>query len=749
MPGSNIHNEQFRLAAAFVNYTGKSIFLTGKAGTGKTTFLKYIQETTAKKAAVVAPTGVAAINAGGVTIHSFFQLPFGCFIPSHQGGWHANAVNRQGLLQKVRFNKAKRELLLELELLIIDEVSMVRADMIDAIDTLLRHYRHQPHQAFGGVQILLIGDLFQLPPVTSTSDWDLLSTYYKSPFFFEAQVLQQYPPVSIELDKIYRQQDTDFIHILNQVRNNTTDKNDLNILNAHYKPGHHPAENEHYITLTTHNIRADAINQSCLEKLSHPVQQFPAVIKGDFNEKAYPADELLLLKEGAQVMFIKNDKGEIRRYYNGKIATIKSITEEAIIVDFPGEEKEMSVDKETWSNIRYNYNYETDELEEEELGSFTQYPIRLAWAITIHKSQGLTFEKAIIDAGDAFAPGQVYVALSRLVSLKGLILYSRVTPQCITTDERVVRYSADARLHTEGLVFQLREEQGLYLQETLVKCFNWRKITNAASDLYESYDNAVIPDKADAVRWASSLLQSTSTQEEIAVKFSRQLMTLLATARDDQYQQLSERVAAASGYFQQLLDTSLATLQEHIKMYKVKQRTKKYVAELSNIEILLIRKKQQLLQATTIAAGLQNGLAASALLEQIETQKEEVNNARAPAQKLKAGSKAPKGESARTSLAMFREGKSIESIATERAMSKGTIETHLADFVKTGELDINTLVPAQRLVVILDALQSGNGQQSLTAVREKTGNDYGFGEIKAVLNHYLREKEMAGKTGDA
>jgi ATP-dependent exoDNAse (exonuclease V) alpha subunit len=404
---SDPHNPIFQLAVQFVNQTARPVFLTGRAGTGKTTFLKYIRENSFKKMAVVAPTGVAAINAGGTTMHSFFQLPFGPFIPSPQYGWNPEApgfTDPNSLFKNIRFNASKRELLQELDLLIIDEISMVRADMLDAVDAILRHFRQQPLAPFGGLQVLYIGDLYQLPPVVSREEWQLLQQHYASPFFFDAHVVRQSPPVYLELNKIYRQNEVEFINILNNVRNNRLRPEDIERLHDFYQPEFVPSKHDNYITLTSHNVKADSINQEELAKIPGKSQTFEASITGEFGDKAFPAERSLTVKEGAQIMLIKNDKGETRRYFNGKIGTVTKVKEDKLIIAFPDEPEELVLEKETWRNIRYQYDKELDKVEEEELGTFRQYPIRLAWAITIHKSQGLTFEKAVIDAGASFPP---------------------------------------------------------------------------------------------------------------------------------------------------------------------------------------------------------------------------------------------------------------------------------------------------------------------------------------------------------
>lgn len=438
-------NELFNLAYNFVEETSQSIFLTGKAGTGKTTFLRYVKKNTRKNTVIVAPTGVAAINAGGTTIHSFFQLPFTPFVPTTHELFsvaQAGMSHRHPLLSQMHISSQKQELFQKLELLIIDEVSMLRCDVLDAIDLVLRHYRNDMYHPFGGVQVLFIGDLYQLPPVIANDQWAILKDYYNAPYFFHAKVIQQDPPLYIELKKIYRQKQEEFIHLLNHIRNNQFDETDLFLLNKLYQPGRMPSE-EGYIMLTTHHARAEATNQMQLAKLNDELHTFQASIEGVFSEKSYPADKVLHLKKGAQVMFLKNDLAHPKRYYNGKIGTVSSFEDNGIWVIPNGTEEAVYVEKEIWKNIVYTYNTAKHQIEEEEIGSFVQYPLKLAWAITIHKSQGLTFEKAVIDAGAAFASGQVYVALSRCVSLEGIILHSKILPEAIYTDPEVIRFAEE------------------------------------------------------------------------------------------------------------------------------------------------------------------------------------------------------------------------------------------------------------------------------------------------------------------
>lgn len=740
MSATDITNPYFSLAATFVNQTGLSVFLTGKAGTGKTTFLRYIKETTFKKTAIVAPTGVAAINAGGVTMHSFFGLPFAPYIPVLQGGWNSNAVNKHSLFKNLKLSGTKRELIRELELLIIDEVSMVRADMLDAVDAIMRHYRYQPQLPFGGVQVLFIGDLYQLPPVVQPAEWELLQPHYKSPFFFDAQVLTGQPPVFIELKKIYRQNEASFINLLNNVRNNCVTQHDLDLLHQHYKADYQPPVNEHYITLTTHNAKADGINQLQLEKLDGNTYAFKADVKGDFSDKAYPVDPVLNLKIGAQVMFIKNDKGEVRRYYNGKIATVSKIEEEKIWVQFPNGGDEMQLDKETWKNIRYTYNKEKDNVNEEELGSFTQYPIRLAWAITIHKSQGLTFERAIIDAGSSFAPGQVYVALSRLTSLAGLVLHSRINPSAISSDSRVVAFSA-TEIADDALQALLKKEQAVYVAQLLVNSFDWEKLIKALADFCHGFAHRLIPDKTEAAEWADALLAKLSKEQEVVLKFNRQLGQLLATAQQDNYVQLHQRVAAAVTYFTKIVEEANASVKEQMATFKIKQRVKKYLLELRDIALLLNRKQVQLQQSLAIAEGLMKGIDTQVLLQQVEEQK----NMQAPTPPpLVAAAKPPKGETRRISLEMYKSGKTINDIAKERGLVPGTIEGHLASFILTGEVGITELVPTEQLTAINQAIND-NPDATGSALKEILGEGVSYGQIRAVMQYrqVLQQQEQS------
>ena len=547
----DFNNEMFRLAAELVNQSSRNIFLTGKAGTGKTTFLKYIRENCPKQIAVVAPTGVAAINAGGVTMHSFFHLPFSPFIPD-AGGFQnqdAETTNKNSLLSKLRMTTEKKKILQELELLIIDEISMVRCDMLDAVDTVLRHIRRRQNERFGGVQVLFIGDMFQLPPVIKEYEWRLLRDFYNSPYFFDSLVIKEEPPVYIEFTKIYRQSEERFINVLNQVRNNELDADGIKLLENRFLPGFMRTKDDGYIILTTHNEMARNKNETELNKLGKEIFSYKAALEGDFPESAYPAEDELRLKVGAQVMFIKNDTEKVKRYFNGKIGTVVSLDDEKILVLCKDEPEEIEVKKEKWENIRYSVDKTNRQLKEEVLGSFTQYPLRLAWAITIHKSQGLTFEKVIIDAGEAFAPGQIYVALSRCTTLDGIVLQSQIRATRMFSDERVVRFS-NTSASKNNIEKELHQSKRNYQLKILLSLFDYKQIFAEARDLGQYLVENKPSFNEESGKWADSFLNETVKLQETAEKFQNQLRSILSREENsDTKDLLGERINAGTGYF--------------------------------------------------------------------------------------------------------------------------------------------------------------------------------------------------------
>ena len=421
MTRTDADNRELQLARELVHATGSHVFLTGKAGTGKTTFLHSLHQESDKRMVVTAPTGVAAINAGGVTLHSFFQLPFGPFVP----GSNVYGSDSQ---RQFRFSKEKKQIIQSLDLLVIDEISMVRADLLDAVDAALRRHRRSS-EPFGGVQLLMIGDLHQLPPVVKREEWALLQEHYESAYFFSSLALQKTSFIPLELKRIYRQSDPAFIELLNRVRDNSLDNAALDSLNQRHIPDFAPDREEGFITLTTHNRHAEAINQARMKKLHSREHCFEAKVSGDFPEHLSPVPASLVLKKGAQVMFVRNDTSPEKRFYNGMIGRVRSISEKGVSVVCPEDRQEIRVESMTWENIAYQLDEETRDLERKVVGTFEQVPLKPAWAITIHKSQGLTFEKAVIEAGDAFAHGQVYVALSRCASLDGVVLSSPLSPR--------------------------------------------------------------------------------------------------------------------------------------------------------------------------------------------------------------------------------------------------------------------------------------------------------------------------------
>lgn len=435
------NNAEFNYAADFVKHTDKLVYLTGKAGTGKTMFLKFLRETTTKNTVVLAPTGVSAINAGGQTIHSFFKIKPSIYIPDDKRlrvTAKIDDIDRSTVYDHFEYQKERINIIKGLDLLIIDEISMVRCDLLDVVDRLLRVYRKKLNEAFGGVQVILIGDTFQLPPIADFQQWEILKQFYESPFFFSSKVIEQNKPVYIELKKIYRQNEQEFIELLNRVRINQITNNEIDLLNSKYNPTFFPKENSNYINLETHKASVDSTNLTKLNELKSELKLFKALITGVFPDNIMPTDKVLQLKEGAQIMFIKNDRD--KRFFNGKIAVLSKFENDRIIVEF-SDGNNISIETEKWDNVKYAWNDKEKRIKEEVIGTFNQYPIKLAWAITVHKSQGLTFEKVFANLSSAFTSGQVYVALSRCTSFNGLVLKTKIKKNSIITDPRVIEFA--------------------------------------------------------------------------------------------------------------------------------------------------------------------------------------------------------------------------------------------------------------------------------------------------------------------
>lgn len=583
------------------------MFLTGRAGTGKTTFLREIIQHTHKKTIIAAPTGVAAINAGGVTLHSLFQLPFGTYVPSDQytfeGMTELEVHGPRTLMKSVRMHANKRRMIREMELLIIDEVSMLRADMLDAIDRVLQSVRRKRGVPFGGIQLLFIGDLLQLPPVVKEEEWAILRNYYRSIHFFEAKVLQSDPPLYLELEKIYRQSDPEFIRVLNHFRDGKVTREDVELLNRHSRPGFRPRPDEGFIYLTTHNRIADRINQDELGKLKGEIFTYSAEIEKDFRDYQYPVETDLQLKVGAQVMFIKNDTTADRRFFNGKIGVISELDEEGIEVGFNDGSDPVWVEKHVWYNKRYKLDSFDNEIKEEIMGSFTQYPLKLAWAVTVHKSQGLTFEKAIIDVEHAFAPGQIYVALSRLVGLEGLVLSSPVPTRGFSPDSSIRAFS-DSKQNSDELDRLLEQETHKYLKLKLLQYFDLGDLHEALKHHLASY---IKDGKRSAKQRFLPRMQELEAllKPELAVseRFRMQVLEICKVPGEGYLMILQKRVDAASDYFVVRLEKLSGHLQSLIEELSDAVGVKGYLKELRELDsmfssrVQVIRKAQVLVEA--------------------------------------------------------------------------------------------------------------------------------------------------------
>jgi len=575
-------NPELELAWSFVEKTDRNIFLTGKAGTGKTTFLHRIKHESLKRLVVVAPTGVAAINAKGVTIHSFFQMPFGPIVP----GAEQNKSNSF----KHKFSKTKIDIIRSLDLLIIDEISMVRSDLLDGIDQVLRRYKNR-NKVFGGVQVLMIGDLQQLSPVVKPYEWTLLKSHYETPYFFSSSAFQKSNAISIELKHIYRQDNEEFIAILNEVRNDKLSPESAAVLNNRFQPDFIPDKKDSYITLTTHNNRANTINELELGKLKAKSHSYAAEISGKFNEYAYPTHKKLELKVGAQVMFIKNDSTIEKRYFNGKIGTITYLDKDSVTVQCPEDDYEIETTPEIWENVSYTINQETKEISENIAGSFTQIPLRLAWAITIHKSQGLTFEKAIIDAEASFAHGQTYVALSRCKSLEGIILKTQIKESSIINDNRVVTFTKDVENNLPNET-DLNNSQKVYQLNLIEDLFNYYGFIYPLKriiDIYYTYKTSIEGNIIEAI---STIKDNVTSLLKISTTFKNQINELsvsINSLEDDK--KLQERLHKAIAYFIKFTNEKIKTLFETVNYTTDNKQVKKDInKQLDQIEDLIVHK---------------------------------------------------------------------------------------------------------------------------------------------------------------
>ena len=816
-------NQQLEFVEELVLYTDSHIFLTGKAGTGKTTFLKNLPMKTYKRMVVVAPTGVAAINAGGQTIHSFFQLPFGPQIPENGLGSASKARSLASQYQKL--NKRKTNLIRSLDLLIIDEISMVRADVLDAIDAVLRRVRRS-QKPFGGIQLLMIGDVHQLAPVAKQEEWEMLSPYYDTPYFFGSQVLKKTPYFCVELEHIYRQHDDEFIALLNKVRNNKMDGDCLRLLNSRFKPNFIAHDSEGYITLTTHNYQADSINESKLNAIQGKPLTFKAEIRGSFPENTYPTREELVLKIGAQVMFVKNDPSQEKAFFNGKIGRVMGYDEREGTVTVESEGERITVAKLKWQNMEYTLNPENQEIEEKEIGSFTQIPLRLAWAVTIHKSQGLTFDKVIVDAGQAFAHGQVYVALSRCTSLEGLVLKTHITSNVLINDYSVDRFVEllPEREPTQEKVDWLRHD---YELEVMCELINFDSVYRAFGRLMKViYTNSSL--------FEDTMIQDLSQRRNkifdelcsVGIKFESQLRKLHEEALScEQNAALQERLNKGVAYFEEhlkavsagLLDLPFKTdnqavndqLTETLKQLKEELYLKSCCLEACKEGFSVMRyqktksvkvienekeskKKVEIQDDTMINSPLYAALSkwrlqkakkldalaytiasnktlkAIAYAQPVTLQELKKVKGMGPKTIARYGAeildvvlkgmgqdpktadigvlteepdkkeKKQKGATYSLTKELFDRGLSVEAIAKERGLAVSTVYGHLAYWVGQGTLEASQFIDKDKYNEILDYFESTFDPQVSTA-REVLGEDYQYGEIKAVLAELQRE----------
>lgn len=698
-----------------VEHTNRSIFLTGKAGTGKTTFLNDFVLKTKKKHIVVAPTGIAAINAGGVTIHSMFGLPPRTFLPTTERIDGNLAMNISDLMHHFKYRKDKLKLLREIEIIIIDEVSMLRADVLDMMDFSLRHVRRN-QQRFGGVQMLFIGDLYQLPPVVR--DEHILSQYYNSPFFFESLALKEIPLITIELTTVYRQKDEKFLDILNEIRDGEIRDIDFEALNERYIPDFEPTD-EPYVYLTSHNRMADEINQKKLAELPGKSFSYAAEIVGNFNENQYPNDEVLELKVGAQIMFIRNDASGERRYFNGKLAEIVDLDEKEITVIIDGDDESYVLKKEVWEQKKYSLDADKN-ITEDVLGSFKQYPIRLAWAVTIHKSQGLTFDRLIIDAGKSFASGQVYVALSRCRTLEGIVLKSKITPDVIFADRRVSKFQDETHAN-EQMEEILNAEKYDYSIGKVLKRLDCRWFIHSLENWNKSAKGAKALDRDKVQFLYSAIKPEIGNLTGILDKFEkiiRQKTHKCISGTEEWSEVESKTKGAVNFFFKNVNEKVFLPLLDFYAENKGSKGLKQYNEDfrvfLDDLEDYLNDLKKVYLLETPLFN---------------------------PENEVKVTTKIAKVPSHILTYQLFEDGKTIPEIAKERGLVTETIFGHLSKFASQGLLDLSRIFDKEKIKTFEKEFKKNHDvHQTLNEWKNALPKEFEFNEIRMLLNHYSREK---------
>ena len=751
MPMQTI-SEAAEYTLRFINQTHRSVFLTGKAGTGKTTLLREIIQTTHKNTVVVAPTGIAALNAGGVTIHSMFQLPFGGFIPDNSAPHFSDSVKfetKSTLVRHFRMSGLKKSVIRNMELLIIDEVSMLRSDLLDAIDFMMQSVRRKK-MPFGGVQVLFIGDLLQLPPVIRDEEWSTLKKYYNGKFFFHSHVVQQNPPLYIELSKIFRQTDDVFISILNNLRNNQISQEDIKNLNEYVQPNFDLKANKGYITLTTHNAKADTMNAQALQDLEGKLETFKPDIVDDFPEKIYPIEQNLQLKVGAQIMFVKNDLSLEKRYFNGKMGFIKSLSKDEILVHFPDENLTIEVEKFEWQNIRYKVNEMTKEIDEEVLGTFVHYPIKLAWAITVHKSQGLTFDKAALDVSQVFLPGQAYVALSRLRSLKGLILLSPLRMNGISNDQDVMDYSLN-KATEEALAVSLQQETKNFIRNYLKGTFDWYDLAQEWRNHQFSYnEKSEVSEKSKHSIWAKKQSESIGELLEPSRKFLSQLDKLF-TGESFDINHISERIQAAFNYFFVPMDNAVYDILWKLEEVKRVKKAKAYYEELLVLEELQIKAVLQLMKAKLLVNTVVSGETISKenlISEEIKSYRinkiieiqakfkalnitlvEDDFDADRYASKKTSKTKEPKKSTVQETFELWQQKNSIKEIAAIRKLTPQTIYGHFVKLIEAEQVQLSEVLPEDKIVALSKVFKGFKGE-SLAELMEKHGDKFTWNEMR-------------------